>query len=158
MMNSRTLTEHAGTVAIIALLAGITCLLMIAATVPDRETDNYIGEYICIEDDAPFYQDNHPPEFYTIIYPAVDPNVQLDNNGQIIRSDLADPAGTSIMPWIEQSLIGRSPPVLYWPAAGLRNQTLGKHGTKPCTQATPTTEPGIPALIGAALLAAAILK
>jgi len=78
-------------------------------------------------------------------------------------SDPADPAATPdghndhpvVMPWIEQSLSGQSPPVLYWPAP---KQVL-KQAEKPCTDRyKPVAEPGILALIGAALLAAAVVK
>lgn len=170
-MNSQT-TYYAERAAAIAMLAGITYLIMIIATAPDLYTDP-AGDpdgQICIEDDAPFYPDPHPPEFYEIIYPKDAPDVIRDKNGEIVTMDqlpspaTRDPADTPdgynahpVMPWIEQSMTGQSPPVLYWPAP-VYKQTL-KKPAKPCTDRyKPVTEPGILALIGAALLAMAVVK
>lgn len=156
---------------VLAALLGLAYLILIAVTglAPSEEPVD-TGRQICIEDEAPSYPDPHPPEFYSIIYPVDGPDVLRDKNGEIITMDpllasaTRDPAATPdghtdhpVMPWIEQSMAGQSPPVLYWPAPAYK-QTIRKPA-KPCADRyKPVTEPGILALIGAALLAAGVVK
>lgn len=160
-MNSRTLTQYAGAIAIVAILAGIIHLIMIIATAPEPYVEPTISKgEICIEDDAPDYVAFGVD--YDELFPA---GHEYGKDGEIINMDpLPDPAATPdshndhpVMPWIDQSLSGQSPPVLYWPAPAYK-QTLKKHG-KPCAdKAKQVTEPGLLALVGAALLAAAAVK
>lgn len=160
-MNSRTLTQYAGAIAIVAILAGIIHLIMIIATAPEPYVEPTISKgEICIEDDAPDYVAFGVD--YDELFPA---GHEYGKDGEIINMDpLPDPAATPdshndhpVMPWIDQSLSGQSPPVLYWPAPAYK-QTLKKR-SKPCTdRAKQVTEPGLLALVGAALLAAAAVK
>lgn len=156
------LTQYAGAIAIVAILAGIPYLIMIIATAPDpyiAPSENAGGQ-ICIEGDAPEYVAFGID--YDELFPA---GHEYGKDGEIINMDpLPDPAATPdshndhpVMPWIDQSLSGQFPPVLYWPAPAYK-QTLKKHG-KPCAdKAKQVTEPGLLALVGAALLAAAAVK
>lgn len=163
-MNSRTLTQCAEAIAIIALFAGITYLIMIVATAPEPYVEPTISKgEICIEGDAPEYVAFGLD--YDELFPA---GHEYGKDGEIINMDpLPDPADPAVtpdshndhpvMPWIDQSLSGQSPPVLYWPAPAYK-QTLKKRG-KPCAdRAKQITEPGLLALVGAALLAAAVVK
>lgn len=142
------------------LLTGIISVIAIREEQANLEE---IGGQICLTDEDLIYQDNLPPEAYAILYPVDNPGVMRDKNGEIIEDDMPDPASqdplteTPIMKWMEQSLAGQSPPVLFWPAPAYK-QTLNNPG-KPCTgKAHQVTEPGILAIIGAALLAAAVVK
>lgn len=163
-MNSRTLTQYAGAIAIVAMLAGLIHLIMIVATAPEPYVEPTISKgEICIEDDVPEYVAFGTG--YDELFPA---GHEYGKDGEIINTDpLPDPADPAadpethndhpVMPWIEQSMTGQSPPVLFWPAPAYK-QTLKKRST-PCTdKAKQVTEPGLLALVGAALLAAAVVK
>lgn len=158
------LTQYAGAIAIVAMLAGLIHLIMIVATAPEPYVEPTISKgEICIEDDAPEYVAFGTN--YDELFPA---GHEYGKDGEIITIDplsgLADPAADpethndhSVMPWIDQSLSGQSPPVLYWPAPAYK-QTLKKR-SKPCIdKAKQVTEPGLLALVGAELLAAAVVK
>lgn len=145
----------------LVMIAEVTWLIMVAVTMPDHDTGTR-GGTICIEDDAQFYQDNLPPEAYAILYPVDGPGVMRDKNGEITAiEDLPDPGSndqseeTPVMRWIEQSLTGQSPPVLYWPAPSLRkNITRSSDTSQPCGSKVATvSEPETIALMAAALLA-----
>ena len=158
------LTQYAGAIAIVAILAGIIHLIMIIATAPEPYVEPTISKgEICIEDDAPDYVAFGAN--YDELFPA---GHEYGKDGEIINTDPLsgpdDPAAIPdghtdhpVMPWIDQSLSGHSPPVLYWPAPAYK-QTLKKR-SKPCTdRAKPVTEPGLLALVGAALLAMGAIK
>ena len=163
-MNSRRLTQYARAITIVAILAGIAHLIMIIATAPEPYVEPTISKgEICIEDDAPDYVAFGID--YDELFPA---GHEYGKDGEVITMDPlpdpADPAATPdghndhpVMPWIEQSMTGQSPPVLYWPAPAYK-QILKKR-SKPCAdRAKQVTEPGLLALVGAALLAAAAVK
>lgn len=165
-MNTR-LTQYAERTAVIALLAGITWLVMIIVTAPDRNEkpeDSIGGNILCIVDDTPEYGASGISQ--EELFPA---GYVYGKDGEIINMDplpkpttrhSTDPdkhIGYPASPWIAQSMAGQSPPVLYWPAPAYR-QTVRKSG-KPCADKyKPVAEPGILALIGAALLAAGVMR
>ncbi|MXS85321.1 hypothetical protein ABO04_05150 [Nitrosomonas sp. HPC101] len=164
-MNKESFTYYAERTAVIALLAGITWLVMIIVTAPDRneKPEDSIGGDICITDDAPEYVAFGIP--YDELFP---PGYEYGKDGEIITDPLPKPTtrhstdpdkhiGYPTSPWIAQSMAGQTPPVLYWPAPAYR-QTVRKSG-KPCADKyKPVAEPGILALIGAALLAAGVMR
>lgn len=160
------LTQYAGAIAIVAMLAGITYLIMIIATAPEPYIDD--GSSVsgsCLIQDDEYYYSEKGLTSYDELFPV---GHEYGKDGEIINTDPlpdpADPAATPethnehpVMPWIEQSMTGQSPPVLFWPAPAYK-QTLKKRG-KPCAdKAKKVTEPGLLALVGAALLAAAVVK
>ncbi|PXV82460.1 hypothetical protein [Nitrosomonas eutropha] len=160
-VTTRTLTQYAEVVTIITLLAGIAYLIFAVAAAPDLSKKlDADGGNICILDDeldyVAFGMD------YSELFPA---GHEYGKDGEIIMTDdlLPDPAnpyginGYPALRWAEQSMTGQSPPVLYWPAPAYK-QVLKKPG-KPCADKYKhVAEPGILAIIGAALLAAAIVK
>lgn len=173
-MNTKSFTYYAERAAALAMAAGITWLIMIMATAPDPYEDT-AGGGACITDDAPEYVAFGTP--YDELFPA---GHEYGKDGEIIGPDsnaidpdveilldtlpgpTAHPSTTPdghidhpISPWIQQSITGQSPPILYWPAP----KRVLKQAEKPCTDRyKPVAEPGILALIGAALLAAGIMR
>lgn len=155
-MNHRRLIKWSQRGTVAAGLTGMAFVAYVIYTEPAPYTDPVNSKVnICIvEDDAGYVPFGTPhDELFPVGY-------VYGKDGEIVNMDqpgsASDPASTTEdhndrpVPWIEQSLTGQSPPVLFWPAP----KQILKKADKPCTDRyKPVPEPGILTLIGAALLA-----